>query len=171
MSNFKAPDLSAPRFRSNVTNLLNRKSFNAFIKKYPKYKGVIDLKSFKDIVTTFNTNLKDHVIEHREGIEFPQNLGYLIVARCDKSKNKTNIDFKASIKHGKYITHRNWDSDNYLAKICYSNYSLKYRFADRELWAFKPNKKFRQEVSKAFPEMYQNYIYLSDKTMLSKIYK
>ena len=146
MSKFKAPDLSAPRFRANATNVLNRKLFNKFLKKYPQHKGKLELTEFKDIVRTFNSAMLSYSVENRDGIELPESLGYLVVAR-------------------------NWDSDNYLAKICYSNYSLKYRFSDRELWGFKPGKQYRQSVSKSFPEMYQNYIHLTDRTRLSKLYK
>lgn len=170
MSTFNAPDLKAPRFRSKVLNLLNGNLYKAFIKKYPGYKDTIDLKAFKNIVMTFNGNLREAVIDYRDGIELPESLGYLLVAKCDKSK-KQNLDYASSIKYGQAVVHRNWESDNYLAKICYSNYSLKYRFADRELWGFKPSKKFRQDVSKAFPENYQRYLHLTDKTKLSKLYK
>jgi len=171
MSTFNAPDLQAPRFRNKVLNLLNGKMFDAFIKKHPNYKGTLDLKTFKEVVTVFNGNIKEAVVDFRDGVELPQNLGYLLVAKCDKPKNKENLDYAASIKYGKTVTHRNWESDNFLAKICYSNYSLKYRFADRELWGFKPAKTFRQNVSKTFPENYQRYLHLTDKTKLSKLYK
>jgi hypothetical protein len=169
MSTFKAPDLHAPRFRRQVMNLLNTDMFNKFLEKHSRYEGEVDLKTFKSVVMTYNSNLKKAAIDNRDGVEMPESLGYLIIVKCDKSK-KANLDFASSIKHGQYVTHRNWDSDNYLAKICYSNYSLKYRFADRELWGFRPDKKFRQDTSKAFPEMYQNYIHLTDKTKLSKLY-
>ena len=170
MSKFKAPDLSAPRFRANATNVLNRKLFNTFLKKYSKYKDKMDLSEFKDIVRTFNNNMLVYSVENRDGIELPESLGYLVIAKCDKAKGP-NPDHKASIKYKQIVNHRNWDSDNYLAKICYSNYSLKYRFSDRELWGFKPGKQYRQTVSKSFPEMYQNYIHLTKRTRLSKLYK
>ena len=170
MSNFKAPDLNAPRFRSKVTGILNSKMFTKFLAKHPKYKNVLNANEFKKIVMSFNTNIKNATIDNRDGVELPESLGYLIMTKCNRSK-KDNLDYANSIKYGKFITHKNWESDDYLAKICYSNYSLKYRFADRELWGFRPDKKFRQDASKAFPEMYQNYIYLTDKIKLSQLYK
>ena len=68
MSKFKAPDLSAPRFRANATNVLNRKLFNKFLKKYPKYKDKLELSEFKDIVRTFNDTIV--CIFHDHGILF-----------------------------------------------------------------------------------------------------
>lgn len=170
MSEFKAPDLSAPRYRRKVKNLLNSETLKKFYEKHPNYEGKVDIRTFKAVVTDFNGRLKQGVIDTRDGIEMPENLGYLIITRCNKPKKK-NLDFASSIKYGQKVSHRNWDSDNYLAKICYSNYSLKYRFSDRELWGFKPGKTFRQAVSSAFPESYQNYILLSSKTKLSELYK
>jgi hypothetical protein len=171
MANFKAPDLNAPRFRKKEITVLNSNIFKEFLKKHPKYKGQVDLKSFRKVITKYNENLKNAVIDNRDGIELPQNLGYLVVTKCERPKKGTNINYAATIKSGKYVNHRNWDSDNYLAKICYSNYSLKYRFSDRELWAFTPDKKFRQNVSKAFPELYNKYIHLTSKTRIYQLYK
>lgn len=170
MTSFRAPDLSAPRFKSKKLNLLNKGLFEAFIEKHPEYKGKIDLNDFKSIVMTYNGVIRDTAINFRDGVELPQDLGYLLIAKCNRSE-KLNPDFRSSIKYGKVVPHTNWDSDNYLAKICYSNYSLKYRFKDRELWSFVPTKVFRQDVSKNFAEMYNRYIHLTDKLKLSRLYK
>lgn len=170
MTTFKAPNLNGPRFRYKVKNILNRKLFDKFLDKHPNYKGKLELKEFKDVVHAFNKTIQDEVINYKYGVELPESLGYLIVARCNKPK-KLNPDFKNSIKYGKLISHRNWDSDDYIAKICYSNYSMRYRFADKELWGFTPTKQFRKNVSKAFSEMYNSYIYLDNKIKLSDLYK
>ena len=168
MSTFKKPDLSAPRFRTKRTPVLNKKLCDAFIKKHPKHAGV-DLRQFKDIVATYNGMLWQGAIDNRDGVELPESLGYLLIAKCDKSKNG-NIDFAASARYGQKVNHTNWDSDNYLAKICYTNYSLKYRFADRELWAFDAVRQFRSSVSENFAEMYNNYIHLANNIKLSRLY-
>ena len=169
MSAFKKPDLSAPRFRAKTTNLLNKSLYKAFIEKYPKYEG-LDHNQFKEIVSTYNGLMHKAVIENRDGIKLPESLGYVLITKCDRPKS-SNIDFVASAKYGKTVNHANWDSDNYLAKICYTNYSLKYRFSDRELWGFTPVKQFRSAVAGSFPKMYNKYIHLTDKTKLSKLYK
>jgi hypothetical protein len=170
MTNFRAPDLSAPRYKRKTMNLLNRDLYKAFLERHPEYRDTLDLKTFKSIVQTYNGIIRDTTINYRDGVELPEDLGYIIVAKCDRS-SKTNLDFASSIKYGKMITHRNWESDNYLAKICYSNYSLKYRFKDRELWSFIPIKTYRQSVSESFAEMHNKYIYLTDKLKLSELYK
>jgi len=169
MSTFKKPDLSAPRFRTKTTYLLNKDLFKAFIEKYPHYKD-LDLNLFKEIVHTYNGNLREGAIENRDGVKLPESLGYILITKCDKPKG-TNTDYAASAKYGKKVNHANWDSDNYLAKICYTNYSLKYRFSDRELWGFSPVKQFKSAVAGSFPELYNNYIHLNENTKLSKLFK
>lgn len=169
MSEYKAPDLSAPRFRGKTTIILNRKLHKAFLEKYPKHEG-IDLKAFKEVVTTYNGLLWQGAIDNRDGIQLPESLGYLLITKCDRPKTN-NMDYIESAKLGKKVNHSNWGSENYLAKICYSNYSLKYRFTDRELWSFSAGKSFRSGVSGSFPELYNNYIHLTDKTKLSRLYK
>jgi hypothetical protein len=169
MSTFKKPDLSAPRFRPKSKNLLNKELFNAFIDKHPEYEG-LDINKFKQVVTTYNGLLKQSVIDNRDGVKLPESLGYILIAKCDKPKT-ANTDFAASAKYGKKVNHANWDSDNYLAKICYTNYSLKYRFSDRELWGFKPAKPFRSDVAGSFPELYNKYIHLTKNIKLHGLFK
>ena len=169
MTEFRKPDLSAPRFRNKTTNILNRKLYEAFIAKYPDRKD-IDLNTFKSVVNTYNGYLWNAALVNRDGVELPESLGYILVAKCDKAK-KDNTDFVASAKYGKRVNHANWDSDNYLAKICYTNYSLKYRFADRELWGFSPVKQFRQNVSRDFSKRYTGYTHLTKNLKPYQLYK
>ena len=169
MLTFKKPDLSAPRFRAKTTNLLNKKMHGEFIKKYPKYKE-LELSQFKKIVTTYNGLIQEAAINHRDGVKLPESLGYVLFTKCDRPK-QANTDYAASAKYGKAVNHANWDSDNYLAKICYTNYSLKYRFSDRELWGFAPVKQFKSAVAGSFPKMYTSYIHLTENVKLSKLFK
>ena len=169
MSDFIPSDPKAPRFRPKVKTVLNKKVYDAFIEKYPKYKNV-DIALFKSIVSTFNGNLWQGVIDNRDGVELPESLGYILIAKCNRPK-KANVDFNASRKLGKKVMHRNWDSDNFLAKICYTNYSLKYRFADRELWSFKATTSFKGAVTATFPEVYNKYIHLNADIKLAQLFK
>jgi len=169
MSNFKKSDLKAPRFRNKSMTLLNKKTFKEFIEKYPKYINM-DINMFKEIISTFNGNLWQGVIDNRDGIELPESLGYIFIGSCDKP-DKINPNYKLSIKNDKLINHKNWVSDDYLAKIFYSNYTLKYRFKDRELWKFVPVRQFKRMVSKTYPELYTKYIYINKELKISNLIK
>lgn len=169
MSNFNKPDLNAPRFRAKTKKILNKDLYESFIDKYPKYSN-LSLLEFREIVVKYNGFLWDGVINHRDGIALPESLGYVVIAKCDRPKGK-NTDWVSSIKHGRAVNFSNWDSDNYLAKICYSNYSIRYRLKDRELWSFTPTRSFKTAVAKSFAEMYNKYIHLTHNITLAKLYK
>lgn len=168
MSTSYKPDLTAPRFRSTTKNILTKELYESFLEKYPEYQ--ITYQEFKAIVKEYNSQLWNTAIDYPDGIELPQGLGYIILVKCNKPKSK-NIDFVSSAKYGQIVNYQNWDSDNYLAKICYSNYSLKYRFKDRELWGFTPVRQFKRKVAATFSDNYQNYIHLTKSVKLFNLYK
>ena len=140
--------------------------------KYRLKDCILDKDKFKNIIATYNGMLWQGVIDNRDGIKLPENLGHLLIAKCDKSKKQSeNTDYAASAKYGKKVNHANWDSDNYLAKICYTNYSVKNRFSDRELWGFKAVKQFKSSVAGNFGELYNTYIHLTNNIKLGTLYK
>lgn len=169
MKKFKTPDLNAPRYRAKTTTLLNKKVYNDFIKKYPKYSD-ISVKDFKKIINQFNKNISTEVINNRNGVQLPEKLGYLFIGKCEKKLSSSNVDYGNSIKYDKQVSHRNWESDGYLAKIFYTNYAFKYRIKDRELWEFKASKEFKKATSKLFPELYTKYVLVTDKQKISELY-
>jgi hypothetical protein len=69
------------------------------------------------------------------------------------------------------IQHRNWESDNYLAKLFYTNYyDSKYGFKFHEIWAFKGCREFTKEIGKAYPENWKKYIQVDHTLKISKLY-
>jgi len=53
MKEIKKPDLTAPRFRPEVYNVLNKEFFEKFKERNPKYKD-LDNVMLKKIIKTFN---------------------------------------------------------------------------------------------------------------------
>lgn len=165
---FKAPDRLAPRFRPKKLNMLNVEMFKAFLKDFPEYKGKVDHKGFKKIVTDHCELIQDNIISHRDGVELPESLGIILVVSCES--HRPQIDIKKSIEYGKAVKFRNYDSDGRLAKILYSNYGSKYQIKDRQLWMFQPVRQFKHKVSKAYVKNYTKYIQLDHKTRISSMY-
>jgi len=127
MKEFKKPDLNAPRFRPKKTNILNSNFLKSFIEANPKYKD-ISLDDIKSIVRTFNGKIWDNVIEVRDGIELPEQLGNIFIASTKKRKGII-IDYNKSAELGYVVNHKNWDTDGLLGKICYTNIESKYKFS------------------------------------------
>lgn len=167
---FKGTDNTAPRFRSKSTNFHNEKTLKEFKKKFPKYKS-LTIKEFRNIISEFNGMMMDSVIDNRDGLVLPENLGYVLITRTLNEKRSSNVDYKTSKELGKVVGHSNWDSDNFLAKICYTNYRMKYTFKNRKVWAFAPSKQFKNLVSSTFAENYNKYTQLGEGINISDLYK
>lgn len=171
MSNkpYRKPDLNAPRYREKVFSVLNSKLLEEFKEKYPDYKNV-DLNHFKDIVKQFNESVWKEVIENRDGVELPDGIGFIFIASTPASKHKNNINFKESAKLGITVHNQNWETDNRLAKIMYSNYHAKYRFAFRDMWSFSAVRQFKRSVAQTFPDNHTRYVQLSDTVRVGDIF-
>jgi hypothetical protein len=165
----RKPDLHAPRFRKTATGIVNA----AFIKQLrAKVPGcnVLSDKQIKEVITTFNGILWQTAIESRDGIELPNRLGHVFIGTCPPKKSK-NVDFKISADYLKVIQHRNWESDNYLAKIFYTTYGSRYRFKHHDLWAFNPTRAFKREVGRTYPDNWKKYVMVDPHKKLSIVYK
>ena len=169
ISNFKQPNLNAPRYREKVFSILNTETLKEFKDKYPIYKNINNDK-LKKVIKLFNNNIWKEVIENRNGVELPDSLGYLFIGTCPASKN-VNTDYALSKQYGKVLQNKNWETDGKVAKIFYTNYSTKYRFRNRELWQFKAVRQFKRAVAKSYPKKWTKYIIMDNKKRVAEMYK
>ena len=153
---FKRPDLKAPRFRRGGTKPLKKELYYTFLKLYPQY-AEVTFDAFKQIIKTDNTNIWNHVVDNRDGVELREQLGNIFIGTTSAPKAE-NVDYGKSIKTGQRVLHKNWESDNRLGKIVYSNCMSKYTFANRELWYFTAGREFKRESSAAVKKDYKKYI-------------
>jgi hypothetical protein len=171
MSNreFKKPDVTAPRFRPKAHYVTNKEFFAEFRERYPKYKDLTN-KELSAIINGFNNLFWETVIDKRDGVQLPEELGYIFVGTCPASKKK-NIDFGKSSKYGYIITNKNWDTDGKLGKIFYTNYANKYKFINRECWSFNACRTFSRSLAKVYPEQWMMYVAVDPYRKIRKIYQ
>jgi len=169
METIKKPNLNAPRFRPNRYNVMDEKLFRGFRKKFPQFKDIPD-KKLREIIARFNTMMWETAISNRDGIEFPEGLGYTFVGSCPSPK-VPNVDYSTSAKLGVRVEHRNMATDNFMAKIFYTNFANKYRFQNRELWMFRAHRDFSRAVSAAYPENFKMYVQVDSFKNISDIFK
>jgi hypothetical protein len=153
---FKKPDLTAPRCRPGAHKIVNASFLKEFKEKHPQYKDLTN-HEINLILSTFHGKLWDHTLLNRDGIELLEGLGYIFIGTCFSAK-KFNIDVANSIKNKFKTRHNNFESDNYLAKIFYTNFSTKYRFKNREMWTFKATRDFKRSVAKVYPVNWKLYV-------------
>lgn len=165
---YKKPDLNAPRFRPKKLNLTNTEFYNKFIQENPKYVG-LTIEQFKNIIKTFNGQIWKAVVEKRDGVELPEQLGYIFIGSCPRKKS--NVDFKKSEHYGTVLQNQNWESDQFIAKIFYTNYETKYRFRNHELWGFKGVRDFTRTVGKVYPLEWKKYIQVDNLVKISRLFR
>jgi hypothetical protein len=160
--------LKAPRFRAKRLNLLNAAFYDAFREENPKFDYLTD-KDIKKIISAVNGKTWQTVIDERDGVELPEQLGYIFIGSCPAKK--VNNDYKTSSELQQLIQHRNWKSDSYLAKIFYTNYGSKYKFAFSRLWGFKPARQFSRSVGQTYPDQYLKYLVVDNKQYINEMFK
>mgnify|MGYP000238439896 FL=1 len=168
MRGYKAPDLHASRLRIKPKRILTKDFLAEFKERHPEF-STLDDKTIKMIVMKFNENIWKEVIAYRDGVELPESLGYLFIGTCTFNRD-TNVNYGLSVKYGKEIKNRNLESDSKLAKIFYTNYQTKYKFANRELWGFQAVRQFKRSVAKEYPVSWQKYIVVDSYKKVSEMF-
>ena len=168
MKEFKKPDVTAPRFRPAVYNVLNKEFFKKFKQRYPKYKNLID-SDIRNIIKKFNTLVYQNVIEKRDGIQLPNQVGWLFIGSCQESK-KRNINFAKSLKYGVTVTNNNFDTDGKLAKIFFTNFAPKHKMKNREFWSFVACLEFKRNVAKNYCDNWNMYMAIDSTKKLNTAY-
>lgn len=165
---YRKPDVTAPRFRPKKLNLTNREFYEQFLKENPKYSG-LTLEQFKSVISTFNGKIWEKVIENRDGVALPEQLGYIFIGTCPRKKSL--VDFRKSAEFGVKLQHQNWESDNYVAKIFYTNFETKYAFKHHEMWGFTGLRDFKRTLAKVYPIEWKKYVQVDNMIRVSKIFR
>jgi len=168
MKEFNKPDVKASRYRPEVNTILNKEFFENFKKKHPKYKNLDD-KLLRKIIKRFNQVVHQTVIDTRDGVQLPEQIGWLFIGTCERSK-KNNIDYAKSNKYGVKVTNNNWETDGKLAKIFFTNYAPKHKIKNREFWGFTACRNFKRSVAKTYPENWNMYIVVDATKKLNLTY-
>jgi len=166
---FKKPDVKAPRYRLCSKRLIDKDLLLSFHEKFPRFNN-LTMEQFRQIVKVTNTKLWETTLSYRDGIELPEGLGYLFIGTCPSPK-KTNVNYDKSIVLEQRVTHRNFESDNFLCKIFYTNYANKYKFKLREIWMFKGIRQYTRAVSKVYPERWKLFIQVDSFMHIKDLYK
>jgi hypothetical protein len=166
---YKKPDLNAPRYRPTKLNLTNVDFYNKFIEDNPKH-ALVTIDQFKNIIETFNGLIWKTVINERDGIQLPEQLGYIFIGTCPR-KISDNTDYKKSEFYGVKVQNKNWESDEFIAKIFYTNFETKYRFRNHELWGFTGLRDFKRSVASEYPKEWKKYIQVENKLRISRLFR
>jgi len=169
MIGIRIPDVKAPRYRQQVESTTDA-AFIIYIKERNPSLKKISAAEIRKIINTFNNTIYESVVANRDGVELPEFLGKLFIGTCPPKKRK-NVDFKRTTEYQHVVQHRNWESDNFLAKIFYSVYDLKHSYKNHELYGFKACRKFSRLVGQEYPKNWKMYIQIDPKMKISGLFR
>lgn len=165
---YNKPDLNAPRYRPKKLNFTNLEYHKKFTAENPKHAS-LTADQYKQIITMFNGKIWQTAIEERDGVELPEQLGYIFIGTCPRKKS--NVDFKKSEHYGYVIQNQNWESDHYTAKIFYTNFETKYRFRHHDMWGFTGLRDFKRKVGQTYPKEWKKYVMVDNMARVSLIFR
>ena len=165
LTTVQKPDVKDIRFRRPFGySAVNNTFIKAFLKKYPQYKNYTP-KDLKKIIYLQCEKISKVIATTRDGVELQSSVGHIFVASV-KVKNVQNlVNYHASWKAGTTVFHRNLHTDGHIAKIWYSNYGLKYKLTNRQVWYFRGTRDLTRLVAKVYPEEWQKYAIVDHNVM------
>lgn len=166
LKEFRKPDVKAPRCRPGATRIVSNSFLEDLANRHPETKGM-KIADVNKILQTMHGKMWDHAVNNRDGVELFEQLGFVFVGTCNSPK-KYNVDYGNSIKNDTTLRHRNFESDNYLAKIFYTNFASKYKFKNRELWMFEATRSFKRAVAKVYPEKWKLFVQVENGRNISR---
>lgn len=160
---YKIADKKAPRFRiaKYRHSFINKDLYEKFIEDNPNY--YISYADFKLVIETINLEIVNHVINNREGVFLPKNIGRIWLGLW--KDNKELKKQKRRLSESGLLMYN--DSIEILTgKICW-DYKMNFtKPENHEFYAFRAHRDFKKAASKAFketPELYARSEYSSRK--------
>ncbi len=176
---FKSPDLNAPRKRKKAINLIaypDEDRYGFFAAAKEQYPSLAELtnKQIAEVIKAFLIHYADEVVNNRYGVRLPGKLGAVIVG-LSKPSQKTranNIDYAASRELGIQVSHRNGNTDGYIAKINYFSNVPRDRLPFHHRIRFKACRKLKRAVSAVMKTSNPNrYIFFSKSTPVRYLFR
>lgn len=169
MEKFNAPDLNGKRFKIKKRSIVDKDFLKRFSDKYPQY-DKLTIAQYKALIRLYHEYVINEVIEHRDGVRLPNATGIMFIAACKIERKTPNVDYAKSKQYGVKVTHKNFGTDNLLAKIFYTTSAEKYKFKYKEIWGFKPCRVFKRKVSKNFSNFWNMYHRISIEQPLTLLF-
>jgi len=155
MKDMIIPNRKAKRARTKSLQVLDVTRLRKFHLLFPEYKKVTQ-KEFHQVMRVFHEELIDDIVDNRDGVILPNNLGFLQILSF-KYKNVKRVDYAKSIKYGKRFYFKNWDTDGYLGKVIYKSFFKNRGIKFYNFWIFELVRPAKNKISAAFRENYQSY--------------
>ena len=141
----------------------SRECYNDFCRLNPTIK--LSFEKWREIIYTHNQMYVDHVLETGQAVKFPYGFGRFSINKKkpkatrkwkDKVYINLPIDWKKTKEHGKKMYHMNAHTNGY--KCSWMWFQRDARFADSDIWNFKPCRVISRLVAKYLKRSDKNYV-------------
>ena len=174
---FRVLDPSAPRFNKDRFNIAHRDNSNFYRKlkeTYPELKQYSNTQ-IGQFIKAINKRVAQEVIDNRNGVKLPEGLGIIVGGACKLNPETAmkNIDHATSRKLGKKVYYQNQISDQFVAKIKYSNELDKHMFDNYNMWCFDADRNLARAISNEFKKEggYKKYIVFTTKQHIAHLFR
>lgn len=155
MRTYRISDRKEPRFRVSKFRytVLNRELYDKFKQQNPNIK--IDYITFKEIVITINQEIVNFVIDNKEGVFLPANMGRIHLGLYPPKERPSNAEVIQN--EGIQATHFNFDSNGFVGKIIWLSGDTQYKTENTKFYGFIGHRDFKTRASQGFrnnPELY-----------------
>jgi len=135
--------------------------YNKLKEEHPELRKYTNQQILK-YIEDFNFLLADTIIDYRDGVQLPANMGLLMV--CTMGKRTNSIDHKKSAELGVEVRMLNEHSDGYGGGIYYSTCMPKenqvknvHMYKNCQYWTMEPSFKLKQQIKDAYIENWKKY--------------
>jgi len=173
---FRILDPRAPKFvpkRLDILNVRNKEFYDTLKEQYPELNIYTNLQINK-IVDYFNNVIAQEVINNRNGVRLSEGLGIIVAGACKISKEtaSNNQDYNTSRKLGVSVPYNNLHSENYIAKVKYTNELDRHMFQNHDLWMFDACRNLSRAVATQFKNgNYKNYIVFTSRQHIAHLFR
>ena len=138
-----------------------REFYKELKEKHPNLQQYRDQEILK-CIEGFNKLITDTIIDYRDGVQLPANMGLLMV--CTMGKRTNSIDHKKSAELGVEVHMQNYHSDGYGGGVYYSTCMPKenqtkkvHMYRNCQYWTMHPSAALKKQIQKAYLEDWKKY--------------
>lgn len=160
-------DLNKPRWRMKHIGFLNASFYKKFRQNHPE--STLSNKDIKHVIKQFHVSCIDQITTTRDGLELYGGLGFVFVGACKVKDSKLNVKLSKLIEKEAHF--QNWETFQWICKVCYTNYANKYQFKNASCWGFEPSRALSRRTSSEFLKNHKLFVITDNFKKFNKIFK
>lgn len=156
----RSNNISSKRVTENKGKVIEYAEVSQFNKKYPEHPSIRKEDILK-VIRMFHSNIVDETMNNIYGVSLPENIGVIKIVNNGATKTRP-VDFKTSLEVGKIVRYRNWDTDNNVMSIRYSQVKRGLRIKHSQVYSFVAIRSYKKLASAYFRKNWQRCVKITN---------